>query len=41
MESIGIAPLSAIAFIALFLVYLQFIKHSFKAAKLLREYKKI
>jgi len=40
MESIGNAPLSAITFIALFLVYLQFIKHSFKAAKLIRKYYK-
>ena len=40
MESIGNATLSAIAFIALFSVYLQFIKHSFKAAKLIRKYHK-
>ena len=39
MDSIGIAHLSVIAFITLFLVYLQFIKHSFKVAKILRAYK--
>jgi UDP-GlcNAc:undecaprenyl-phosphate GlcNAc-1-phosphate transferase len=40
MESIGNGTISAIAFITLFFVYLQFIKHSFKAAKLLRKYSK-
>jgi len=41
MESIKNGPLSAIAFIGLFFVYLLFVKHCFKAAKLLRKYKKI
>jgi UDP-GlcNAc:undecaprenyl-phosphate GlcNAc-1-phosphate transferase len=40
LESIGIAPLSALAFMALFLIYLKFIKHSFRVAKLLRRYSK-
>jgi UDP-GlcNAc:undecaprenyl-phosphate GlcNAc-1-phosphate transferase len=40
MESTGNAPLSAITFIVLFLVYMQFIKHSFKVAKLIRKYHK-